>query len=100
MDSHDKQSSSGTVSDEANAGCDDDVNPILPPTLMRTLSDKQETKTKTLIDLTSHQHASGRITEEDTDEELFYEDGAGSDSDNSDHPEEDVYKDWRAVGIA
>lgn len=70
---------------------------MLPSAIERTLAEKQEMKTKALVELTSANNAN-RITEEDTDDEQTAERGFESDDDPD--QEDDVYNDLRAVGIA
>ena len=64
----------------------------MPLTFERTLSLKQEMKTKSFVELTSRNNAN-TITEEDSDDELI--------SQHEDTDEDaDVYNDLRAIGIA
>ena len=64
----------------------------MPSTFERTLSLKQETKTKSYVEQFSRNNAN-KITEEDSDDEEI--------SQHSDTDEDyDVYNDLRAIGIA
>lgn len=78
--------------DEANAVLDDGI--MKPVSFENKLSENQEMKTKTLVELTSRNTAN-KITEEDSDEVVNTQ-GSGEDDD----PTSDVYNDLRAIGIA
>ena len=78
--------------DEANAVLDDGI--MKPVSFENKLSENQEMKTKTLVELTSRNTAN-KITEEDSDEVINTQ-GSGEDDD----PTSDVYNDLRAIGIA